>query len=230
MSMGCSTVVLPGGVLSSSSSTARSCAWLGVQRQACCTSVKSRLPFAIKAVSAPEECNEEECAPEKEVGKVSLEWKAEESTKVLGTYPPMSSKRKWTGYVEKDTAGQTNIYAVEPTVYVSENVISSNTAGDSSTGSEQTLLVSVGLALGLLVGAGVVLQWVSSSSSSSNTPVASDAASSSSSYTGPSLSYYIQKFKQPSVTTTTVVVPAPPPEQTTSSSSTAIPSLITNNY
>lgn len=199
--MGCSTV-LPGGVLSSSSSTTRSCAWLGVQRQACCTSVKSRLPFAIKAVSAPEECNEEECAPEKEVGKVSLEWKAEESTKVLGTYPPMSSKRKWTGYVEKDTAGQTNIYAVEPTVYVSENVISSNTAGDSSTGSEQTLVVSVGLALGLLVGAGVVLQWVS------NTPVASDASS----YTGPSLSYYIQKFKPVSSITTTSVKAAALPQ------------------
>lgn len=199
--MGCSTV-LPGGVLSSSSSTTRSCAWLGVQRQACCTSVKSRLPFAIKAVSAPEECNEEECAPEKEVGKVSLEWKAEESTKVLGTYPPMSSKRKWTGYVEKDTAGQTNIYAVEPTVYVSENVISSNTAGDSSTGSEQTVVVSVGLALGLLVGAGVVLQWVS------NTPVASDASS----YTGPSLSYYIQKFKPVSSITTTSVKAAALPQ------------------
>lgn len=43
-----------------------------------------------------------------------MEWKAEENTKVAGTFPPMArTERKWTGYVEKDTAGQTNIYAVE---------------------------------------------------------------------------------------------------------------------
>jgi hypothetical protein len=49
-----------------------------------------------------------------QTGKLSMEWKAEEQTKVLGTYPPMGRPApKWTGYVEKDTAGQTNIYAVE---------------------------------------------------------------------------------------------------------------------
>lgn len=46
-----------------------------------------------------------------QVGKVSMEWLAGEKTKVVGTYPPR--KRGWTGYVEKDTAGQTNIYSVE---------------------------------------------------------------------------------------------------------------------
>lgn len=46
-----------------------------------------------------------------QVGKVSMEWLAGEKTKVAGTFPPR--KREWTGYVEKDTAGQTNIYAVE---------------------------------------------------------------------------------------------------------------------
>lgn len=30
---------------------------------------------------------------------------------MVGTYPPR--KKGWTGYVEKDTAGQTNIYSVE---------------------------------------------------------------------------------------------------------------------
>ena len=40
-----------------------------------------------------------------------MEWLAGDKTKVLGTYPP--TKRGWTGYVEKDTAGQTNIYSVE---------------------------------------------------------------------------------------------------------------------
>ena len=44
-----------------------------------------------------------------------MEWVAGEKTKVVGTYPPR--KRGWTGYVEKDTAGQTNIYSVEVSVY-----------------------------------------------------------------------------------------------------------------
>lgn len=49
-----------------------------------------------------------------QVGKLSMEWKVEENSKVAGTFPPMArTERKWTGYVEKDTAGQTNIYAVE---------------------------------------------------------------------------------------------------------------------
>ncbi|GBG65303.1 hypothetical protein CBR_g50344 [Chara braunii] len=93
-----------------------------------------------------EECNDASCAPEKEVGKVSLSWEAQEKTKVTGTFPPMSkpsaaassssslpppppapSARVWTGYVEKDTAGQTNIYSVEPTVYVSDQPMSSTT-------------------------------------------------------------------------------------------------------
>lgn len=49
-----------------------------------------------------------------QVGKLSMDWKTEDNTKVTGTYPPLArQEKKWTGYVEKDTAGQTNIYAVE---------------------------------------------------------------------------------------------------------------------
>lgn len=40
-----------------------------------------------------------------------MDWLAKEKTKVVGTFPPKN--RGWTGYVEKDTAGQTNIYSVE---------------------------------------------------------------------------------------------------------------------
>lgn len=40
-----------------------------------------------------------------------MKWLAGEKTKVVGTFPPR--KQGWTGYVEKDTAGQTNIYSVE---------------------------------------------------------------------------------------------------------------------
>lgn len=46
-----------------------------------------------------------------QVGTVSMEWLASEKTKVVGTFPPKN--RAYTGYVEKDTAGQTNIYSVE---------------------------------------------------------------------------------------------------------------------
>ncbi|KAH7438338.1 hypothetical protein KP509_04G010600 [Ceratopteris richardii] len=116
----------------------------------------------------------------KQVGKVSMEWKAIDSTQVVGTYPPVN-KKKWTGYVEKDTAGQTNIYAVEPTVYVSDNVISSNSAGDSTEGSQQTVLVTVGLAMSLLLGAALVLRSLSNSS-----PPDTESL--------PNLSFYIQKF------------------------------------
>jgi hypothetical protein len=42
-----------------------------------------------------------------------VEWLAEERTQVVGTFPP--KKKGWTGLVEKDTAGQTNIYSVEVT-------------------------------------------------------------------------------------------------------------------
>ncbi|KAJ6346803.1 hypothetical protein OIU76_003476 [Salix suchowensis] len=87
--------------------------------------------FTVRASSDDTECNTEECAPEKEVGKVSMEWLAGEKTKVVGTFPP--SKRGWTGYVEKDTAGQTNIYSVEPAVYVAESAISSGSAVPSQT-------------------------------------------------------------------------------------------------
>lgn len=50
-----------------------------------------------------------------QVGKVSVEWLAGEKTKVVGTFPPRR-KPGWTGYVEKDTAGQTNIYSVEVSI------------------------------------------------------------------------------------------------------------------
>ncbi|KAK2630978.1 hypothetical protein EUGRSUZ_L03611, partial [Eucalyptus grandis] len=68
-------------------------------------------PFAVRASADDADCNVEECAPDKEVGKVSMEWLAGEKTKVVGTFPPKT--KDWSGYVEKDTAGQTNIYSVE---------------------------------------------------------------------------------------------------------------------
>ncbi|GFP93931.1 hypothetical protein PHJA_001537400 [Phtheirospermum japonicum] len=149
-----------------------------------------------------EDCNVEECAPDKEVGKVSMEWLAGEKTKVVGTFPPRN--KGWTGYVEKDTAGQTNIYSVEPAVYIAESAISSGTAGSSSDGSENTLAIVVGLALISVAAASSVLLQVGK-----NPTVVVQTAE----YSGPSLSYYINKFKPLEITEAS----APPVTETETS-------------
>ncbi|XP_052142360.1 protein MAINTENANCE OF PSII UNDER HIGH LIGHT 1 [Oryza glaberrima] len=135
---------------------------------------------------AAEDCNEEECAPEKEVGSLSAEWLAEERTKVVGTFPP--KKKGWTGYVEKDTAGQTNIYSVEPTVYVAESAISSGAAGAAADGSENTAAIAGGLALVFVAGVSSILIQVGKNQPPPQATV----------YSGPPLSYYVAKF-QPSL-------------------------------
>ncbi|CAA6660157.1 unnamed protein product [Spirodela intermedia] len=129
------------------------------------------------------DCNADECAPEKEVGKISMEWLAGEKTKVVGTFPPL--KKSWTGYVEKDTAGQTNIYSIEPSVYVAESSISSGTAGTSSDGADNIAAVVAGLALISIAAASSILIQVGKNSP----PVTTTK------YSGPPLSYYVNKFK-----------------------------------
>ncbi|KAG1370025.1 protein MAINTENANCE OF PSII UNDER HIGH LIGHT 1 [Cocos nucifera] len=159
--------------------------------------------FTVNASTGSEEsdCNAEECAPDKEVGKVSMEWLAEERTKVVGTYPPR--KRGWTGYVEKDTAGQTNIYSVEPSVYVAESAISSGSAGTSAEGAENTAAIAAGLALLSVAAASSILLQVGK-----NQP---QVQSIGIDYSGPPLSYYIDKFKP-----VDVVEASAPPESRTS--------------
>lgn len=148
---------------------------------------KQRLSyFGIRASAADEEeCNVEECAPEKEVGKVSMEWLAGEKTKVTGTFRPRT--RGWTGYVEKDTAGQTNIYSIEPAVYVAESAFSSGNAGSSVDGAENTATLAAGFAIICIAAASLILLQVGK-----NPPQVQTAE-----YSGPSLSYYINKFKPP---------------------------------
>ncbi|KAJ0045336.1 hypothetical protein Pint_05621 [Pistacia integerrima] len=163
--------------------------------------VKNFNQFAVRASSDDSDCNEEECAPDKEVGKVSMEWVAGEKTKVVGTFPPR--KRGWTGYVEKDTAGQTNIYSVEPAVYVADSAISSGTAGSSSAGAENTAAIASGLALISIAAASSILLQVNKSAP----PLLQTAE-----YNGPSLTYYINKFKPPEI------VEASVPSETESSS------------
>lgn len=174
------------------------------------------LSVSCNASSSPppqddSECNDVECAPEKEVGSLSVEWLAEERTKVVGTFPP--KKKGWTGLIEKDTAGQTNIYSVEPVVYVAESAISSGTAGTSSEGSENTAALVAGLALIVVAGASSILIQVSKNQPPVQTP-----------YSGPPLSYYVAKF-QPAAAAFSVqpsppVVEAAAPEETPSDSPT----------
>ncbi|MBA0781135.1 hypothetical protein Gotri_002090 [Gossypium trilobum] len=144
--------------------------------------------FTVRASSdESDDCNEEECAPDKEVGKVSVEWLAGDKTKVVGTFPPR--RKGWTGYVEKDTAGQTNIYSIEPAVYVAESAISSGTAGSSADGTENTAAVAAGFALIFVAAASSIVLQVGK-----NSPPVKTAE-----YTGPTLSYYINKFKPPEI-------------------------------
>uniref|UniRef100_A0A0D9VH32 Proline-rich family protein n=1 Tax=Leersia perrieri TaxID=77586 RepID=A0A0D9VH32_9ORYZ len=167
-------------------------------------------PPAQQQEEAESDCNEEECAPEKEVGSLSAEWLAEERTQVVGTFPP--KKKGWTGYVEKDTAGQTNIYSVEPTVYVAESAISSGAAGAAAEGSENTAAIAGGLALIFVAGVSSILLQVGK-----NTPPPTITQ-----YSGPPLSYYVTKF-QPSTPallqqqpTAAAAVDAPAPEEASS--------------
>ncbi|XP_068648982.1 protein MAINTENANCE OF PSII UNDER HIGH LIGHT 1 [Aristolochia californica] len=167
--------------------SASSCAFLSSQRYWKRSNGFRPNLSVVRASAESEEtdCNLEECAPDKEVGKVSVEWLAGEKTKVVGTYPPR--RKGWTGYVEKDTAGQTNIYSVEPAVYIAESAISSGSAGTSSAGAENTVAIVAGLALFSVVAASSVLIQVSNSPAQVQTL----------DYSGPSLSYYVNKF-QPS--------------------------------
>ncbi|KAJ6704869.1 PROTEIN MAINTENANCE OF PSII UNDER HIGH LIGHT 1 [Salix purpurea] len=164
--------------------------------------------FTVRASSDDTECNTEECAPEKEVGKVSMEWLAGEKTKVVGTFPP--SKRGWTGYVEKDTAGQTNIYSVEPAVYVAESAISSGSAGTSADGSEGTAARAAGLGLISVAAASLILLLVGKNPSNNITTAE---------YKGPSLSYYINKFKPGEIIQAAVPSQTEPPSSIQADSS-----------
>ncbi|KAL9248713.1 MAINTENANCE OF PSII UNDER HIGH LIGHT 1-like protein [Drosera capensis] len=149
--------------------------------------------FRLHASSSLDEsdCNDAECAPEKEVGAISMDWVAREKTNVVGTFPPRT--RGWTGYVEKDTAGQTNIYSVEPAVYVAESAISSGNSGTSSEGSENTAAIAAGIAIiSLAAASSVALQL-----GKAPLPIQTTTE-----YSGHSLSYYINKFTAAGLTDT----------------------------
>lgn len=77
---------------------------------------------------------------------------------------------------------------MQPAVYVAESAISSGTAGSSSDGSENTAAIVAGLALISVAAASSILLQVGK-----NAPAQLQTVE----YSGPSLSYYISKFKPP---------------------------------
>uniref|UniRef100_A0A803MLB0 Uncharacterized protein n=1 Tax=Chenopodium quinoa TaxID=63459 RepID=A0A803MLB0_CHEQI len=169
-----------------------------------------------------------------EVGKVSVEWLAEEKTQVVGTFP--LRKKGWTGYTEKDTAGQTNIYSVELfglqsasmniqqlMVQILLTVLAKNLTliifcspwymwqKALSAQELQVLLpmvqrtpsaIAAFLGLFIVAGASSILLQVGENAPQMQTTV----------YSGPSLSYYVNKFKP----TETIEVSAPSPSESSS--------------
>lgn len=109
----------------------------------------------------------------------------------------VKAERDYTGFVEKDTAGQTNIYAVEPTIYVAESPISTNSRGQSTDGTSGTLIIAGFLAAAALSGAAIVLLTVN------NAPKSADEV-----YQGPPLDFYIQKFSHPELEEELLEAPA----------------------
>ncbi|KAL0397385.1 UNVERIFIED_CONTAM: protein MAINTENANCE OF PSII UNDER HIGH LIGHT 1 [Sesamum calycinum] len=89
----------------------------------------------------------------------------------------------------------------EPAVYIAESAISSGTAGSSSDGAENTAAIAAGIALISVAAASSILLQVGK-----NPPVVQTAE-----YSGPSLSYYINKFTPAEI----IEASAPPPESST---------------
>nr|DAD42938.1 TPA_asm: hypothetical protein HUJ06_001168 [Nelumbo nucifera] len=77
----------------------------------------------------------------------------------------------------------------QPAVYVAESAISSGNAGTSAEGAENTAAIAAGLALISIAAASSILLQVGK-----NQPQVQTTE-----YTGPSLSYYIDKFKPPEI-------------------------------
>lgn len=75
---------------------------------------------------------------------------------------------------------------MQPAVYIAENAFSSGSAGSSSDGSGSAVTVSAGIAAVSVAAASLVLLLVGKNPPQMQTTV---------DYSGPSLSYYINKFK-----------------------------------
>lgn len=82
-----------------------------------------------------------------------------------------------------------SVHFLQPTVYVAETAISSGSAGSSADGAENTVAIVAGLGLISVAAASSVLLMVGKSEPQVQTPE----------YSGPALSYYIDKFRSPEI-------------------------------
>jgi len=129
-----------------------------------------------------------------------------------------AEERKYTGFVESDSAGQQNIYSVEPDVYVSDSGFSTGAKGNGGSGG--TLLISGFLAVAAVAGAATVLLSVNRVNPTADTTP---------SYSGPPLSYYVLKFKNPTAVAPAIEAPelaTPRPPAPTASEEAQAPSFL----
>ncbi|GAQ79446.1 hypothetical protein KFL_000300440 [Klebsormidium nitens] len=107
----------------------------------------------------------------------------------LGRGGPSSDNRRW-GYTEFDSAGQKNIYAVEPKIYVADNAFSTGKKGTEGQGS--STLVFLGIGAAVAVGAVASLNLLGNAPSAAPSAAISTVAG----VDVPPLSFYIEKFSQ----------------------------------
>ncbi|GAB4827755.1 hypothetical protein Ancab_034641 [Ancistrocladus abbreviatus] len=101
----------------------------------------------------------------------------------------------------------------EPAVYLAESAISSGVAGPSSEGSQKTAAIATSVALISVAAASLVLLQVG------KTPPRMQTME----YSGPSLSYYINKFKPPEIIQASV--PTQSENSLTSQSESSVPQV-----
>lgn len=105
---------------------------------------------------------------------------------------------------------------IQPAVYVADSAISSGNAGTSAQGAEKTLAVTASLALISIAAASSILLLVSKNQPQEQSVV----------YSGPPLSYYINKFKQELAVVEASVAPE---LQSTPSVEASVPSKSSNS-
>lgn len=101
-------------------------------------------------------------------------------------------------------------WTFQPVVYVAESAISSGNADSSSNGAENTVAITAGLALIFVAAASSILLQVGK-----NTPQVQTGGE----YSGPSLSYYVNKFKPQEITQASVPSQTEPPSSIQADSS-----------
>jgi hypothetical protein len=126
----------------------------------------------------------------------------QQEVRQLGRGGPSSDERRW-GYTEFDSAGQKNIYAVEPTIYVADSAFSTGKKGTQEQGSSTLVFLGVGVAVAVAAIASLKLLG------DAPTPATTTKISSAAGVDVPPLSFYIEKFSQPKPSLDSASISAP---------------------